>query len=749
MKIKDRLLCYMLPAILLAAIAYSAKYLFHKGILSWHIKQSEYLWMIGELIILVVIISVLAFKIKNSKWLICTLGIITAFFLWIHMAFLPFVISGIYLIYLGSVGRFIRSGIFKKTDSDGEVKLILDLMVGMMAAIVGFSVLSALGVGSISQIRRLVMITFFPVVLVGFYIQRFHLRSFFERRSARINFSNMEKILLTGMILSIFLQLGRMNLTIDFDSIWYGLRTPFVLNNGNGIYENLGKIGIVYTYSKGFEVLTMPLSGLPSFGFVLAFNVWITILVIATSYQIGRKYMNVTFSVMFSFLISMTPGIMNMSTTAKSDSLTVWIQLVMIYCLIGFVERVQSDDFIYSFSALLLSWVLKPTSLVFSTAIFGSSIVYLIFRRIWCKFPSRREILFLLLPILTVLSMWIRTYMITGVPVTSVYSSVFTKIGFTLKYPFAVNQIPNTGADLTVNEKLLFFFDRIKGFFLCPVGQDMSHVILAWGSLLIFFLATVWILLWFTKRECMSKLMQDNKVLYLYIIGIPFILINLLSLYRLDQVDGNYFMLFYIFILLFGTFTVFCLREGTLQRILLKSIMVGAAYSFLIMSLTNWAWVTCFMPIRFIHNGYYNHMEGIKQTVSAEGNEEIWNYLEEDPRKRVIIVGEHPQMLLFPCSTQSYEDITGSWGNVALVKTMDRFIEFLIYAKTDYIYMQAGYMKEGTRCYELMRYLIENETLTDLMYEDGNVLARVAGAAQPGDQGQKNLIEFDQLYQLD
>ena len=66
-----------------------------------------------------------------------------------------------------------------------------------------------------------------------------------------------------------------MNIAVDFDSLWYGVRSPYILDNGRGIYENMGNIGIVYTYSKGFEVLTLPLSVLPSYSFLTAFNLWL------------------------------------------------------------------------------------------------------------------------------------------------------------------------------------------------------------------------------------------------------------------------------------------------------------------------------------------------------------------------------------------------------------------------------------------------------------------------------------------
>ena len=58
-----------------------------------------------------------------------------------------------------------------------------------------------------------------------------------------------------------------MNICADYDSLHYGLRNEYVLDNGGGIYENLGMVNVVYTYSKGLETLLLPISGLPSYGF--------------------------------------------------------------------------------------------------------------------------------------------------------------------------------------------------------------------------------------------------------------------------------------------------------------------------------------------------------------------------------------------------------------------------------------------------------------------------------------------------
>ena len=82
--------------------------------------------------------------------------------------------------------------------------------------------------------------------------------------------------------------------------------------------------------------------------------------------------------------------------------------------------------------------------------------------------------------------------MITGLPVTSVFSSILTKLGLEMKYPFNVNKIPNSGAELPFGEQLVNFIRRAFGFLLRPLGVDMDHVILAWGGFLLFIVLLLW-----------------------------------------------------------------------------------------------------------------------------------------------------------------------------------------------------------------------------------------------------------------
>ena len=141
----------------------------------------------------------------------------------------------------------------------------------------------------------------------------------------------------------VLLQAGRMNICADYDSLHYGLRSEYVLDNGGGIYENLGMVNVVYTYSKGLETLLLPISGLPSYGFFLSFQIWMTLGTLITAGQIVELFVGRKHAVGCMTLLSCIPGIMNMSITAKTDSMTVFMQLVMLLFLLLYIRRKKAD----------------------------------------------------------------------------------------------------------------------------------------------------------------------------------------------------------------------------------------------------------------------------------------------------------------------------------------------------------------------------------------------------------------------
>ncbi len=72
---------------------------------------------------------------------------------------------------------------------------------------------------------------------------------------------------------------------------------------------------------------------------------------------------------------------MNMSITAKTDSMTVFMQLVMLLFLLLYIRRKKGAYLVLAVDAYLMTLVLKPTALVFSTAAAGTAGLYILLTR--------------------------------------------------------------------------------------------------------------------------------------------------------------------------------------------------------------------------------------------------------------------------------------------------------------------------------------------------------------------------------
>ena len=276
-----------------------------------------------EIAAMLLLLMLSAIKAENRKRLAFLWAGIFLFFIYIHRAFLPFVISGAYFFFLAGV---------------------LDSIIFL----------------DIKNIIR-------------------PFRLFCKRL-----YDMLQKSLLpcTAIILLILLiQLCRMNICIDYDSLRYGLRSD-VLLSGNGIkgfFENMGLVNIVYTYPKGFELITLPLNFGHTYGYVLCFNIWAFIVVIMLAGEIAKVLSADTGMQAFTFtamLTALVPGISNMSVTAKSDLSTLLCQSVFILCVAKYFSE---NDTVQSTAhkalsgigagALILSFSFKPTAVVFSSLI--------------------------------------------------------------------------------------------------------------------------------------------------------------------------------------------------------------------------------------------------------------------------------------------------------------------------------------------------------------------------------------------
>ncbi len=736
---RERLVLLALAVWVFGAVVYSSCRLFAGGILSWHIRQKEFVRMAAEVLLIFACLTLTFSFLRTTAKVLGALAVLSCF-LWAHQVLVPVVISGLYLCYVTGMGGWVRSRLFGVRERDPS----RDFLTGSLLVVCAFCLMSATGLGSMEKLWGFVLIT---AVLMAADFGRQASRVCIRKQEPGRRVSLWEAVAAAGVISIFCIQAGRMNGAVDFDSLWYGVRSPYILNNGRGIYENLGTIGVVYTYSKGWEVLTLPLSALPSYSFGISCNLWLAAGVLWLARDLGRCFLDRRTARWLPLFLAAIPGIMNMSITAKSDLSTLLFQLILFYETARYLEG-ERQGLWYGLAAFFFSWTLKPTALVFSTAVMGMSGVYL--AATGQLFPKRTlgekkgGLAVTALSLAALGAVWARTMALTGLPVTSVFSSLLTRAGFEMKYPFNVQKIPNSGGGLSGMQWIKNTVKRVYGILLDPQGEDMGHVILAWGSLAVWMLLGIW-LAWFflEKREDPE---QRRKSRYLHTVFLPFLACNVLSLVLLVQVDGNYFMLFYVLLTVY-VFHLMSRLETEQVKEKIRSLCVPViVFSAVVMSLTNWSWTTGFTPVSWRHRGYYDHGKANQRELEDLGCGAIWEILARDPRSRLIAVGEHPKVLAFPCCAQSYLDITGSWGNVVLVKSMDNFVDFMRYAETDYVYTQAGYIAEEDRAWSLTCDLIEYGILTPVCYDHGNMLAEVDTEGRRTDRSVEARKEFEEQY---
>ena len=250
----------------------------------------------------------------------------------------------------------------------------------------------------------------------------------------------------------------------------------------------------------------------------------------------------------------------------------------------------------------------------------------------------------------------------------------------------------------------------------------MAHVRIAWGTPLLVIFLLLLLLPAFVKMRGLEK--RDKKPLWCLI----WVLLtngaaSLAALYLLWQVDGNYFILLYTLLAMTAVIILGKLQSRFLARLIMKMLVPFAVFNVTVTAVSNWAGALGLSPVRLVHAGYYDHRAEEKERLIHYGNQEIWEILAEDPKTRVLIFGEQPELLSFPCNAQSYTDIEGSGGNYMITASTEALVEYLIFADMDYVYLGSGYLRPGTEAWDHVISMLRDGYLTELTYENGNALA--------------------------
>ena len=556
----------------------------------------------------------------------------------------------------------------------------------------------------------------------------------------------------------LYIQISRSNIALDYDSLRYGLRSAYILFSPQdtvqaglfsmikGFFSSHGLLNAVYSYPKGLEVLTAPLSFLPSYGFLLAFQIWIYLALGFALFLLARK-INPKSGMGVFLLFYFFSSIGNMAVTVKTDNITLLLQVLSLY----FYAKGERKN---SLSMLILSYSFKPTAVVFSTLIFiGLFFDSLLKKTIkgffyeenrfkrgskqevieeesvekgsgrFCIFGTRKEgsTALILFAILFTGLITFRTFLITGLPFSTTFTGIFKAMGFSVKWPFNLDAHMDYSGEKVGLELVASFIRRVFSFLFYPVGEDMAHVSIAWsGPLfpLILFLAFRNAFCGIISRgsnadpskESKSSSNEERNFSYLWTVFFLISFFSLLSFSMLWQIDGNYYILWECLALLlaasslWGEGETFLWKPNLLcseKRISLwRSNLIKGIFSLvylvsvLITLVTSWAGAVGFTPIDFMNKGYYDHFAVEMEKQDERGSLPLFLKMAENPNNHVLAVSETPDCYRIPCVLESITDVEGSGGSPGLYDDPLYFAWFLKWSETDYIYMEKSFLEE-------------------------------------------------------
>ena len=547
----------------------------------------------------------------------------------------------------------------------------------------------------------------------------------------------------------LYIQISRSNIALDYDSLRYGLRSAYILfsppdsvSTGGvallkGFFNSHGLLNAVYSYPKGLEALTAPLSFLPGYGFLLAFQIWIYIALGFTLFLLARKS-NSKSTVGVFLLFFFFSSIGNMAVTVKTDNITLLLQVLSLY----FYAKGERKN---SLSMLILSYSFKPTAVVFSTLIFiGLFFDSLLKKTIkgffyeenrfkrgskqevieeesvekgsgrFCIFGSRKEgsTALLLFALLFTCLITLRTYLITGLPFSTTFTGIFKAIGFSVKWPFNLDAHVDYSGEKDGVEIFLSFLRRVFSFLFYPVGEDMAHVSIAWSGILfpgvLFFAFKNAICGTFSKRKKYAvqgeggSEIEEKNLSYLRLVFLLISVFSLLSFLMLWQIDGNYYSLWECLALLLalsssigsspiGSEKSCSFRES---RWIKGGFSLVYLSSVLLTLVTSWAGAVGFTPIDPVNKGYYDHFSVEMEKQAERGSLPLFLKMAENSRNHILAVAETPECYWIPAVVESITDVEGSGGSPGLYDNPLYFAWFLKWAKTDYIYIEKSFLEE-------------------------------------------------------
>ena len=434
----------------LALIALPYRDLFINGPFAWHIHQLPFTQ--GGIEALVLLALCIAINLPNRYPLLRGIGllIVGLVYLRLHYIDVPLLVAFLYMEALGAIGAFALSPWRKCTEPPDFALLTFLCGIAIGALLITFLSLMNLATP---------FICYTVVVALGLVC------AFWKRTSplilqisrSGITHGLSQRLTYSCLYATVLVMAAKIHLIADFDSMWYGLRTQFVLEQGGSIFANLGLAHFVYYYPKLYEILILPLCGFGDAGFPAAFNVFIYIVLLAVVYEGGLALgISKSYAALSALAVGWTPVAVSTVLLVKPDFLTATILLIAFFYSVRAVAQLNLAYSFVAISALFIALAGKLVSIPFGGMLAICFFVSLAYKtiRVSCKnqslaaFDTRIKYGKVILPIgiAVLIAISYRTYYLTGLPIIEPGFLVhwLSYLGFHPHFPYSPVYIGET-----------------------------------------------------------------------------------------------------------------------------------------------------------------------------------------------------------------------------------------------------------------------------------------------------------------
>lgn len=600
------------------------------------------------------------------------------------------------------------------------------ITMGVAGVLLIVAAASGLKVGTPEKLRIILPVIFVILLVLNRKTLKVKAAETTKQESSVAKSSLSEIMLLSGIIAFVLVQVGRANIALDYDSTWYGLRSEYMLAPETGIYDPMPFLACVHTYAKGIETLTLPLSGLGSFGMIYSVNIAFGIGIIKTAYDVCRLRCEKRTSLLAALCTAAIPGIMNMTVTAKSDILTAFLQVTALYFLLRAAEDKRMEYCIFCISACVLSYAFKSSSAIFSTTLLLICVIHIIHRKPRFADGGKRVFWFAGLSLGALSVIWLRTFLMTGCPFTFILPNIWRALGLEIKYPYEFTSVGmNSVSSLLDGDLLASRLRRILDILFFPVTDETTKVLIAWAGPVF---ALLWVVLLITlllriksvwREICSGSIEGILYIAYFLLSGLTLGCVLLLS-----APDGNYFELLYA-VTVIVSFLEF--RQGDTVKIyllVLPSIVSGMLFT----AASSPGWALGFTQIDLTKDGYYRSAAWVEQYMNYNSLDIVFQQLKREEKPRVEIFSDKMQYTVFIPATADLWQVHRNYG-YGTTASPEAYSEYLQFAEMDYLLLDRDYMDTDAHATDVISQLADDGWLDMVLTSENWALVRVDTSA--------------------